>query len=622
MPAASSSLHDASALVIEGNLQSRSILIAQLRELGVGHVAQCSRLLDARRKLEETSFDVVICEQHFERETGSGQDLLDDLRRNQLLPFHTVFVMITAEATYSKVAEAAESALDAYLLKPHTAARLSDRILQARERKQALRSIFSAIDAQDFEQAATLCQERFESRETYWLYAARIGAELLLRLGRLADRILQARERKQALRAIFSAIDAQDFEHAAALCQERFDARETYWLYAARIGAELLLRLSRVIEAQQLFEAVIEAKTLPWARLGVARAQLEGGKPAKAATTLESLIRDDDAYADAYDVMGRAQFELGNFQNALATYQMATRLTPGSISRLLKHGMLAYYSGEKSEGVELLDRANRLGLDSKMFDPQALLLLAFARLDNNDQRGLQRTVEQLTRLRDRSHDPARPHRLLHMAESLLALQQQQTARPQDDVRRLANDVLTPTFDFESACNLLALMNRLLARSLPLFEAEAAVDAMALRFCTNRAMTELLACAAAGAGDHAQRIRAGQAEVLRITQEAMKLSLKGDPQGTVEQLLDAGERTGNAKLIESAHQVLQRYSERMSGHPALMERAEALRALFHTDARMARLGEQTAGAAEPGSVSMPAGYKPVKRQGLLDTASTV
>ncbi|MDP3251878.1 MAG: response regulator [Hydrogenophaga sp.] len=558
MSATSSSLHDASALVIEGNLQSRSILIAQLRELGVGTVAQCSRLIDARRKLEASNFDVVICEHRFERESGSGQDLLDDLRRNQLLPFHTVFVMITAEATYSKVAEAAESALDAYLLKPHTAARLANRILQARERKRALRSIFSAIDAQDFEHAAELCQKRFEARETYWLYAARIGAELLLRLGRLA-------------------------------------------------------------EAQTLFETVIEAKTLPWARLGVARAQLESGQAAKATTTLESLIRDDDAYADAYDVMGRAQFELGNFQNALSTYQMATRLTPGSISRLLKHGMLAYYTGEKGEGVELLDRATRLGLDSKMFDPQALMLLAFARLDNNDQRGLQRIVEQLTRLRDRSHDPARPHRLLNMAESLLALQQQQTARAQDDVRRLANDVLAPAFDFEAACNLLTLMNRLVARSLPLYEAEAAVDTMALRFCTNRAMTELLACAATGTADHAERIRAGHTEVLRITQDAMKLSLKGDPQGTVEQLLDAGERTGNAKLIESAHQVLQRYSERMSGFPALLERAEALRQLFHTDARMARLGEQTAGASEPGAVSLPAGYKPVNREGLLDAA---
>lgn len=560
MPFAPNQLHDAHALVIEGNLQSRSILVAQLRDLGVGTVAQCSRLTDARRKLEMASFDVVICEQRFERESGSGQDLLDDLRRNQLLPFHTVFVMLTAEASYASVAEAAESALDAYLLKPHTASRLAHRIVQARMRKQALQEIFSAIDAQDFERAANLCQIRFESRQAYWLYAARIGAELMLRGG-------------------------------------------------------------RVDEAQKLYQAVIEAKTLPWARLGVARAQLESGQPAKAVTTLESLIRDDDAYADAYDVMGRAQFELGNFQSALTTYEMATRLTPSSISRLLKHGMLAYYTGERSVGVELLDRATRLGLDSKMYDAQALLLLAFARLDNNDQRGLQRTVDQLTRLRDRSHAPARPHRLLTMAESLLALQQQNTTRAVDDVRRLTDSVLTPDFDFESACNLLALMGRLAMRSLPMQDAEGAVDRLALRFGTSRAMTELLACAAGSEGPYADRIRAAHAQVLRISQDAMALSLKGDPQGTVEQLLEAGERTGNAKLIESAHQVLQRYSERMSSYPALQARVEALRALFHTTDPITRLGEHTnSGQTPPGGVSLSAGYKPPSAESLAGTAA--
>lgn len=45
--------------------------------------------------------------------------------------------------------------------------------------------------------------------------------------------------------------------------------------------------------------------------------------------------------------------------------------------------MLACDTGEKSEGVELLDRATHPGLESKMFDLQTLLLLAFARLDNN-----------------------------------------------------------------------------------------------------------------------------------------------------------------------------------------------------------------------------------------------
>ncbi|MDP1136319.1 hypothetical protein Q6325_27045, partial [Klebsiella pneumoniae] len=93
--------------------QSRSIIVNQLREAGVGTIVQCARLVDARSKLEMSSYDVVISEQYFEREEITGQDLLDDLRRHQLLPFYTVFVMVTAESSYSKVAEAAESALDA-----------------------------------------------------------------------------------------------------------------------------------------------------------------------------------------------------------------------------------------------------------------------------------------------------------------------------------------------------------------------------------------------------------------------------------------------------------------------------------------------------------------------------
>lgn len=559
MPAAANHLQDAHALVIEGNLQSRSIIVSQLRELGVGTVSQCTRLVDARRKLEVNRYDVVICEQHFDRDSMSGQDLLDDLRRNQLLPFYTVFIMITAEASYAKVAEAAESALDAYLLKPHTGARLSDRIMMARQRKKALEGIFTAIDAERFDEAAALCLERFETRGTYWLYAARIGAELLLRNGDIGD-------------------------------------------------------------AQKLYEAVIAAKTLPWARLGVARAQLESGQPAKAVTTLESLIQDDNAYADAYDVMGRAQFELGNFQSALTTYQMATKLTPSSISRLLKHGILAYYTGEKSEGVELLDRATRLGLDSKMFDPQALLMLAFARLDNNDQRGLARTVDQLTRLRDRSHAPARPHRLLGMAESLLALQHQNTARALDDVRRLANDALSPDFDFETACNLLALMGRLQMRSIALNESEAAVDTLALRFCTSKAMSELMACAASGVQGFADRVRSAHSQILKMTEQAMTLSIKGDPQGTVMKLLEDGERTLNAKLIESAHQVLQRYNVRIADHEALAERTHALRERYRTSAQHSRLGEHTGAVATPGGVSLPAGYKPPGAAGLPVSAA--
>ena len=69
----------------------------------------------------------------------------------------------------------------------------------------------------------------------------------------------------------------QRFDEAAQMCKAHFEQRKPYYLYAARIGAELMLRGGHLHEAEMFYEAVIAAKTLPWARLGVARAQVEGG---------------------------------------------------------------------------------------------------------------------------------------------------------------------------------------------------------------------------------------------------------------------------------------------------------------------------------------------------------
>ena len=561
MPGPSTDIHDATALVIDGNPQSRSILVSQLRELGVGTITQCARVVDARSKLEFAAYDRVICEQYFERENITGQDLLDDLRRNQLLPFYTVFVMVTSEASYSKVAEAAESALDAYLLKPHTSAGLAERITMARERKLSLKDIFTAIESERFEEAAAICKTRFTAREPYWLYAARIGAELMLRSGNLAD-------------------------------------------------------------AQAMYEAVVEAKTLPWAKLGVARSQLEAGLPQQAETTLKGLIETEPGYSDAYDVMGRAQFEMGNFAEALNTFRMSTKLTPSSVNRLLKHGMMAYYAGDREEGVGLLDRATRLGLDSKLFDAQALVLLAFARLDDNDHRGLARCVDQLTHLHERQPESARLQRLIDVAEALVAIQTHQTARALEEVRRLAKTILDPSFDFESASNLLALMTRLAARSIQLYEVDAAVEVMGLRFCTSRALTELLSCAGVGRLGFVNRVRAAHVEVLKVTEQAMTLSLQGDPQSAVEKLLDAGEQTLNAKFIESAHLVLHRYEAKIEKHAELLIRAQALREKYRTTDIHAGLGAQANTGRAAGGMSLPSGYKPQSPEGLLAKVSAV
>jgi CheY-like chemotaxis protein len=517
------------ALVVDSNPTSRSIIAAQLRDFGVATVVQCGRLQDARRALEHRQFDIVLCEQHFPGCPTSGQELLDELRREQLLPLSTVFVMITGEATYAKVAEAAEAALDSYLLKPHTATALGERLKQARHRKKVLKSIFEAVEAGDFETAAQLCLERFRTRGQYWLYAARIGAELLLRLG----------------------------QHEAA---------------------------------KELYEAVIGAQALPWAKLGVARAQIEGGQNGPALRTLEGLISSDPSFVDAYDVMGRTHVENGQFTQALETYRQATALTPGSITRQQKLGMLAFYLGERAEAAQALERAAQLGMSSKMFDYQTMLLLAFARFGERDTKGLQRCVDNLAHALERAPQSARLSRFVRVARSLALMQARQVGAVVAEVKSLAEDISDERFDVEAACNMLSLVAELTAAELQLEPAEGWIERIALRFCTSRALSELLARAADVHPPHAERVREAQHRIGELAEQAMSHTLAGNARAAVKALIAHGGRTGNLKLIDTARLTLQRHHERISDAGELSGLVDDLRRRYAPSAGTPPLGQ--------------------------------
>ncbi len=540
------------ALIIDGHPTSRSILAAQLRDLGVGTVIQCSRIADARKQLEAREFDLVLCEQHFQDNRASGQSLLDDLRRAQLLPFSTVFVMVTGEASYTAVAEAAESALDSYLLKPFAASSLADRLLQARKRKRVLKDIFTAIEAGDYDQAARLCLVRFQARAPYWLYAARIGAELLLRLGK----------------------------HDAA---------------------------------QTLFQAVIDAQALPWARLGIARAQLDGGKLQQARRTLEVLIADDPSHADAYDVMGRVHVEQGALGEALETYRMATQLTPGSIERLQRQGMLAFYMGEHAEARRALERAASIGITSKMFDLQSMVLLAFARFRDKDSKGLQRCADNVRHVLEKNSESRRLQRFARLIDTLYLMLNRQLARVLDELRSMAQDIKRPDYDIEAALNMVTLLSELAAAELQLDVADDWLDTISMRFCVSKSLSELLAKAAGVHPPYGDKVRATHAKVTALAEAAMNHSLNGEPRAAAKALLAHGAKTQNLKLIDMARMVLQRHAEKIPDSADLLGMAESLIASlaspglpgFSKDARQSGGLALRAANPPPGPAGAPA-----------------
>jgi tetratricopeptide (TPR) repeat protein len=381
-----------------------------------------------------------------------------------------------------------------------------------------------------------------------------------------------------------------------------------FWLYAARVGAELLLRVGKFDQAQRLYQAVVDAKTLPWAKLGVARSLLDEGQTGRAVSTLENLISEDPSYADAYDVMGRAQFEQGKFEAALATYKMASTMTPASVTRLQNLGMMSYYTGDRKGAEQVLDRTARVGLDSKMFDCQTLVLLAFLRLESGDRKGLQRCRDDFSRLMERNPDSQRHARLCAIVDALQLIEYKQFAQVLVAVRSQCQLVKEPEFDFESASNLLSLLAQLANKAIQLEEVDGVVDTLGLRFAGTRALSELLAGSAAVHPPYAARIQAAHGQILKIAESAMSLSMGGDPTAAVKNLIRHGTQNLSGKLIETAYLVLHRYAEKIKEAPELTVLIHDLRARYSTHIARASLGEQK---RQAGGLTLRTGSKSTK-----------
>lgn len=506
-------IHLARALLVESNPLLRSVAAAQLRDVGVGQVAQAARVKDARLLLERESFDIVVCNRELDDNDVAGQDLLDELRREQLLPPGTVFIMVTSQATYHQVVEAAEAALDGFLVRPYTAVLLGERIAEARARKRELSEILRALDAGQLPAALVLAVKRFQEQRAYAVWCGRLAAELLLQLGRPED-------------------------------------------------------------ARVLFEKLAAPKRAAWARLGMARAQIAAGDVAAARRTLAGVLQDEPGSADAHDLLGRLLVEQSDFDGALAEYRAAAELTPGCLLRTQHAGALAFWQGAADEALALLERAVGLGVQSKLFDALTLLLIGLLRLDRGHAAGVVSVRDQLVRYRERFPESLRLQRLELAARVLAALAGGAHETALQGLRELSAQVDEDEFNLESASVLLALWARVPAPHLDAAEHAALLDRIGQRLCISKAVAEALVAAAGRSEAALAAIRRCQAQVSALSEQALERSLRGDPAGGVALLLEAGERQRNTKLLELALQLVRRHHAALADAEALGARATA------------------------------------------------
>jgi tetratricopeptide (TPR) repeat protein len=431
----------------------------------------------------------------------TGQDLLDELRQAKGLPMQTAFIMVTGEARYQHVAEALEGALDDYLLKPFTVRQFEERLQVVLARKQAFRPVFQAIEAGDYANAALLCEAMFRDSTLYKVYAARIGSELYLRLGQL-------------------------------------DA------------------------ARRMLEAVLAYKAVPWARLGLAKIDLGGAEPERACRALETLLTENPAYADAYDVYGHALLEDMKVEAAVEVFTKAVQITPGNISRLQKLGSLQLFLGYSGEAAKHLGAALAIGVQSRALDYQGVVALAIASLDLANPDGGERARKCLQGALGRHPDSYRIRMLNLATDVALQLTLRRGASALVGLRELASQIDRPEFTYEMAGNLILLLVRC-AGQQPIPEAASWATRLARRFCVSRPRTRLLELAASAMPAIEVLVRDAAADINAQANEAMSHLVGKQHQRTLQALADLAQSSLNARIINMARATLNHHGKHLA-----------------------------------------------------------
>ncbi|MBW7861928.1 MAG: response regulator [Rhodocyclaceae bacterium] len=248
-------------LVIDDQPNARQSLRICAQTMGAFAVEFSSGYQDAIVRIRRSTPDVILCD-YLLGNDRSGQQLLEELRRYELLPDETVFMMVTAEQSYEQVVAAVELVPDDYIIKPFSPDRLKFRLDRALQRKRFFRPLYQAKRNADFDSA-----ERF--------VAAHRNSE----------------------------------------------AGQPYRFELLRQNAELQLAKGDPVAAQTAFDEILGLHPFPWARAGKAKSLQRQNRFQEARTIVEEVIESSPMYFDAFDLKTRICMDMGDYEEAQRTVQ-------------------------------------------------------------------------------------------------------------------------------------------------------------------------------------------------------------------------------------------------------------------------------------------------------------
>lgn len=260
-------------LVIDDQPLARDALRSIAQTLGAFAVEFASNYQDAIFRIRNNAPDIILCDYEL-GEGRSGQQLLEELRRFNLLPDECIFMMVTGEQSYEQVVSAVELVPDDYIIKPFA----PDKLMLRLERIMAKKTFFAA----------------------YY------------------------REKRR-----------QEFASALAILQAQRDseAGRSYRFEILRQQAEVQLASGAAESAEATYRDILQDYNFPWARAGVARSLHRQNRLSEARAEIEQVVAGTPHYFDAADVKASICLAQGEPEEAQKVLDAVARKTPRNYQR-------------------------------------------------------------------------------------------------------------------------------------------------------------------------------------------------------------------------------------------------------------------------------------------------
>ena len=296
------SLQGKAILVVDDFPGMRSMMRGMLSAYGADDITDTSNGEEAIKRMRDKSFDIVLCDYNL-GEGQDGQQVLEEAKEDDLLPYSSIFIMTTAENSMEMVMGAAEYQPDDYLSKPFT--------------KQVLQT----------------------------------------RLKRLLAR-------KSSLRKIASAMQRKDYSHALSLCEKQLALQPGNRFELLKLKGELSIKAQRYDAAAAAFAEVMAERELPWAKLGYGETLYHRERYEEAKTTFKELIRSHPNYVFAHDWLARVYEKLDQLDMAQEVLTEATEKSPKAVLRQRALAEISRQNEDLDTAEEAYRRVMRLGKNS------------------------------------------------------------------------------------------------------------------------------------------------------------------------------------------------------------------------------------------------------------------